>query len=276
MKEKENIIILCLVVIIMLRIITFVVSYDQQKKAIEKIKEQGEFKYGYISENAEISNIFDSFKEFVYDESHEDINSFSTAELFTIIGYNIKDKDIKDVKKDGTYSYGYIKKELLDKRIETIFGKGKIKITKEKNDDDVIEINAGKFKNTKNEFRNAVLLKEEKDRYYFRFLADEGNVGACGSRENIPIKIIKIFQIGNDIVIEAKAVQTKTTLENDNDSCLVEVMNKKEQIDSFNIKLEERTYTIDIDKYQDKASDVYIYLREESKGKYRFSESKIG
>lgn len=277
-KKRNIILFICVLVIIILCLIGFFIinkkssNNESDSQSIEELIIEDNYKK--ISENKELLNIFNSLKKYIYNTNRKDINSFSKIELFSIVGYNVKEKDISDIKDEGDYTYGYVNKDLLDKQIEAVFGKSTITFGLESEDKNVL--NAGTFENTGDKFKNAVLMEQTNKQYYFRFYANEGT-SACPKLKNIPIKLIEVRQIDNNILLVAKSVQTRV-LEKEDNQCSVDVINYsiKDPLDTFNVDMKEASYTIDIDKYIDNAMDVYILLKKEKNGKYVFAESKIG
>ena len=129
--------------------------------------------------------------------------------------------------------------------------------------------------NAGDEFQNAVLIKETAEDYYFRFYGREGT-SACPILENTPIKLVEIRKIEDYLLLISKAVyndcsNTNSNIEN------IKVFNnpeKEDVLDTMNIPVES-TYQIDVRKYEEKASNIYLALKMDEKGKYHFYKSKI-
>lgn len=278
--QKKTIVIIYLIVIAILALIGIVnmihsaSKNEVDSKSIDELI--NEKKYTTIKQNKEILNIFNSIKKYVYNTNREGLSSFSKTELFSIIGYNIKKENITDIKEEDTYSYGYIKKELLDQQIQDIFGKENIRIALDSEDKSKKTINGGVFENAGDKFKNAVLMEVTKKQYYFRFYRNEG-ISACPQMKNIPIKLMEVRQIDNYILLKAKSVLTRV-VETEENQCTVDIINYnvKDPLDTFKVEMGSTPYTIDIDKYTENAMDVYIVLKKGKRGKYYFSESKIG
>lgn len=281
MKNKKGIIILfvCVLVVIIFCLVGFFLknktssNNESNSLSIEELIIEDNYKK--ISENNELLNIFNSLKKYVYNTNRNGTNSFSKIELFSIVGYNVKEKDITNTKDEGDYTYGYINKELLDKQIAAVFGKGTFIIGLD-SENSKKTLNSGVFENAGDKFKNAVLMEETKKQYYFRFYTNEGT-SACPKLKNIPIKLIEVRQIDNNILLVAKSVQTRV-LETEDNQCSVDVINYtiKDPLDTFKVAMGEASYTVDIDKYIENAMDVYVLLKKENNGKYVFVESKIG
>ena len=279
MKHKKIVIIVGILTII-LAVTTFLIAKNMNRKPLlETLIERKDYKL--ISENESINNIFNSIKRYIHeDSSRNTYKEFKSYELFSIVGYNIKKEYITNIKKDDFLTYGYIKKDLLDKQIKSIFGTDKIKFSKEESKDETININSGIFENAGDEFRNARLVSKTDDEYYFSFLAKEGTTG-CPEAKNPPIKLVELRKMDNYILLIAKAVYTKI-VDGNSDFCEVEIYDNKPSektkrlVDSIKVKAGNNPYDIDINKYINSAGEIYIVLEKDKNGKYHFLKSEKG
>ncbi len=279
MKNKTIFIFGGIITILLAVATVLVVKNTNKKPLLETLIDRNDYKI--ISTNKEIDNIFNSIKRYIHeDSSRNTYREFKENELFSIAGYNIKKEDITNVKKGDFSTYGYVKKNLLDNQIKAIFGTDKIKFSKELAKDGTISINSGIFENAGDEFRNASLVSKTDDEYYFSFIAKEGTTG-CPEAKNPPIKLVELRKMDNYILLIAKAVYTKIVDGNSN-FCEVEIYDNKPSektkklLDSIKVKAGNTSYDIDINKYIDNASEIYIILEKDKAGEYHFLKSEKG
>ncbi len=233
-----------------------------------------ESNYSVIESTEEITNIYDSVKKIIYYFDIEDIDNISKNDLSNITSYNIKRDDILNIKKEDNYSYGYIKKELFDKQIENIFGDNST-IMQNKLNKIVNSYNNLFYFNVGDDIKRGTIIEQSNDSYYFKFSGGEGT-WAWPVLEKPAIKLTEIRKVNNYLLLISKAVYSKCSSENENNSATVTIYNDFENnnvIDSINIPLG-ATYNIDVDKYIDNASEVYLVLKLNKKGNYQLYKSK--
>ena len=230
--------------------------------------------YSVIDITEEIDNIFDSLKKYIYTSDRNSIDDFKKEELFSIISYNVKSDDIIVEKQDGEYTYGYVNKDLLNDQIDAIFGKNTISIDKNKYK---MSISYGTFDNAGNIFKNAVLISQNDEEYYFRFYAGEGT-SVCPTIIEIPIKLTEIRKIDNYLLLISKAIYTNCTSQESVNKNIINIYanpNKSNKLDSFELSLDTDKYEINLEDYIDDASEIYLLLKSDKKGNYHFYSSKI-
>ncbi|MBR2678007.1 MAG: hypothetical protein IKE63_01135 [Bacilli bacterium] len=274
------------IITILLAVVTILVVINNNKKINSNKKMLSEElidrkDYKIISTNKEIDNIFNSIKKCVYEDSNRNTyKEFKEYELFSIAGYNVKKEDITNIKKEDFSIYGYVKRDILDNQIKAVFGTDKIKVSKEESNDEMININTGVFENVGNEFRNIKLISKTDDEYYFSFYAKEGTSG-CPEAKSPPIKLVELRQIDNNIILVTKAVYTKV-VDGNSSFCEVEIYDNypseksKKVLDKIKVKAGSEPYDVDINKYVDDASEIYIILEKDKNGEYHFLRSEKG
>ena len=179
---------------------------------------------------------------------------------------------------DNNYSYGYIKKEIFDKQLTTIFGENNTEIIQKfENVKNNPNNNIFRFPNAGDKFKSGILEKQENDSYYFKFYGGEGT-WAFATLKSIPIKLIEIRKINNYLLLVSKAVYTSYSKESETSpTATISVYNDyslNNKIDQFQISVSEKNYEVDINKYLDSAENVYLALKADHKGNYHFYESK--
>lgn len=234
--------------------------------------------YTIIEPNDYTINIFDTLKPIIYLHDIENIDDFYDNDIETIIGYNIKTEDIKDVKQEGKDNYGYINKALFDKQIDNIFGPNSDIISKrfDKMVKDPYVKPTLSFKNADYEFRNGTILKETDNRFYFLFYKGT-TTWAVPTFNNVPIKLVEIRIINDYLLLVSKAVYTTCYKKNETDDyATVSVymdFGCERKIDEFQVSTHEEKYELDINKYLDNANNIYLVLKSDNKGNYYFYKS---
>lgn len=235
--------------------------------------------YTLVEVNDEIRNIYDSLKKILYYRDKSNLESIEEYDLTEILTYPIKSENITNVQSDdNNYSYGYIKKEIFDKQLNTIFGNNNQQIIQKfENIKNNPKNNIFYFPNAGDKFKRGILEKQENDSYYFKFYGGDGT-WAYATMKSIPIKLIEVRKINNYLLLVSKAVYTSYSKDSETASTATINVYKdfalEDKIDQFQISVSEKNYEVDINKYLDSAENVYLALKADNKGNYHFYESK--
>jgi len=206
--------------------------------------------------------------DLIYSDNVDSIEDVSLSKLFSSVTYYINDKDIRVSKKEDNYTYGYIKKSLLDNQIKDLFNNDSIKITKEK--DNIISLEHGTIKNVNSKFRNAVLFRETEDEYYFRFNEAEGTWAAPILKPE-PIKLVEAREYNEYILVTSKAVYD-SAIDLDGDKWRINICSDpmcKNVINEIKVN-EGRYYKININDYIKEAGTIYTIFKKSDNNYYYY------
>ena len=239
------------------------------KELLNKLLEDNDYKEIDINDQKLIKK-YNSLKgPLIYYYNIESLDSVVSTLIFNAISYDIKNDDIEETSSDDTYTYGNIKKSLLDNKIKDLFGPAKIKITNDRSSD-FISVNYGQLINVDLKYRIATLIDNNGNDYSFRFLGSEGT-WAWPSVKPEPIKLVESREYADYILVVSKAIYScPKDGETDKWTELVCSDSKcKNVIDEIKVN-QEQYYTLNIDDYINNASTIYTIFKKDNNDFYYY------
>lgn len=210
----------------------------------------------------------------IYYYNIDTLKDVSSSLLFNAVTNNIKDNDIRVEKAEGNYTYGYIKKDLIDNQIENLFGSDSVKMTKDINDG-TISLNNGFLDNTdKAKYHYAELIEETTNDYYFKFFGLQGEgTWSWPSPKPLPIKMISAKEYENYILITSLAIYSKPAnqdvIENKRKMSICEDIICNKIIEEITVN-NEHYFSVNIDDYIDRAGKIYTIFKKKKDNYYFF------
>lgn len=240
-------------------------------KLLEKLNKSNN--YSILQNND--SSFYDKYKSLEFTIYHENIYSFYNlnndlikSSIFNYTSLN----DIDNIEKKEDKIYGYINKDIVDKKIKSLFNSKRIKV--ELTDAEDIYSNAHydyNFINISNKLYRYVNLNNLKNNKYEVVLLD--NIGTIpGPRVYpFPMKITNVKKYDEYILVTSKAVYTQGSQKS---MKIYNKINMDSVINDEANKIGNETTKdfpfckIDINKYIDKASTIYTIFKKDGDNYY--------